>query len=222
MEDVSFRVDPGEVVGLLGPNGAGKSTCFDLVMGLARPARGRVLLGDRDVTRWPPHRRARLGLGYLAQEPSVFHGLTVRENVLAVLELGGLPRAERLCRADALLSELDLAAFADRRAERLSGGERRRTEIARVLAGDPRVLLLDEPFSGVDPRSVADLRTRLEGLRARGIGLLVADHAARDLLPMCDRAVLLLSGRIAFEGSVEALLASELARQAWLGPDFQL
>ncbi len=222
VEEVSLQVHSGEVVSLLGPNGAGKSTTFDLLVGLARPDRGSVFLCGRDVTGAPPHLRARQGLSFLAQDPTVFQGLTVRQNVLAILEIIGVSRRERGLQADALLEKLGLLPVAHTRAEKVSGGERRRVEIARALATRPRLLLLDEPFAGIDPRTVLELSARLRQLKEEGIGLLIADHGARDLLPLSDRVYLLLGGRVAFSGTVPQILESEMARQSYLGPSFRL
>lgn len=217
LDGVELEVGPGEVVGLLGPNGAGKSTCFKLIAGLDRADAGEVWLGDRRLDGLPLWRRVHLGLGYLAQEPSVFRGLTVAENVLVPLERRG--EAGQL---DALLEEAGLAHLRDAMAGSLSGGERRRLEIARCLASAPAVLLLDEPFSGVDPVAVADLQVRIRGLARRGIGVLLTDHAVREALGICDRAVLLDGGRPMVSGTPAEVAADPYARARYLGAGFRL
>jgi lipopolysaccharide export system ATP-binding protein len=220
---VSLRLQGGEVVGLLGPNGAGKTTTFRALTGLDRPDRGRVLVDGVDVSRVPMHVRARRGLGYLPQEPTVFRRLSVRDNLRAVLEATGRTRPERERRMDELLSEFGLAALSGARGETLSGGERRRLEIARALCTDPQFLLLDEPFTGLDPIAVREVQGLLRPLaRERGIGLLVTDHAARELLGICDRVYLIHDGRIACEGSPADVVASPFAREVYLGEGFQL
>ncbi len=223
VQDVSVRVAPGEVVGLLGPNGAGKTTTFRMVAGLIEPDRGTVRLGDGDLTGLPLHRRARLGLGYLPQEASVFRRLTVRDNLLVALEgLGGLSKAERLARAAALISEFKLDKVADALGETLSGGERRRVEIARSLVPSPSCILFDEPFAGVDPIAVGDLQKQIADLRHRGIGVLITDHSVRETLGICDRAYILSGGRILEEGSPAEIAASARARATYLGEAFRL
>ncbi len=219
---VSFRVGPGEVVGLLGPNGAGKTTSFNAVVGLVTPESGRVRLGDRELTGLPMHRRARLGVGYLPQEASIFRKLTVRQNFTAVLEALGVARAKRECRADELLTEFRLERVASSLGETLSGGERRRAEVARSLLSDPRYILFDEPFAGVDPIAVAELQRLIASLRARGIGVLLTDHNVREALGICDRAYVLVTGRILEEGTPAEIAASERARAVYLGEKFRL
>jgi lipopolysaccharide export system ATP-binding protein len=222
VDGVSFHVRPGEVVGLLGPNGAGKTTSFNMVVGLVTPDGGRVLLGDDDLTRLPMHRRARRGVGYLPQEASIFRKLTVRQNFTAVLEALGAPRAAREERAAALLEEFRLGKVADSRGETLSGGERRRAEVARSLLSGPRYILFDEPFAGVDPIAVGELQRLIASLRERSIGVLLTDHNVRDALGICDRAYILSAGQILEEGTPSAIAASARARAAYLGERFRL
>lgn len=222
VDGVSFTVSPGEVVGLLGPNGAGKTTSFNMVIGLVRPDRGSVRLEGREISRLAMHRRARLGLGYLPQEASIFRKLTVRENFLAVLETLGVDRAERERRAAALVEEFALGKVADALGETLSGGERRRAEIARSLIPGPKFILFDEPFAGVDPIAVHELQRLISALAARGIGVLLTDHSVRETLGICHRAYILHAGRILEEGSPERLARSERARAVYLGERFRL
>ena len=219
---VSLEVRPGEIVGLLGVNGAGKTTSFRMVVGLIRPEGGRVELLGRDVTRVPMYRRARLGLGYLAQEPSVFVGLTVEENLLAILETTAAPRAERRMRAGELLESFGLTALRRTRAGSLSGGERRRLEIARALVTSPRVMLFDEPFSGIDPIAVLEIRRIIRALKDRGLGVLLTDHNVRETLSTTDRAYMIDAGRVWKEGSSRELAADTEAKRVYLGEDFKL
>jgi len=219
---VALEVGAGEIVGLLGPNGAGKTTTFYLTVGLIRPSRGRIFLGDRELTRMPMYRRARAGIGYLPQEPSVFRKLSVRDNLRAVLETRRMPRAEREEAVDRGLQRLGLDAVATQKAMTLSGGERRRLEIARSLALEPRFLLMDEPFSGVDPISVDEVQAIIAGLRDEGIGILITDHNVRETLAITDRAYLLYEGKVMAEGDREALLADPQSRRLYLGEDFRL
>jgi lipopolysaccharide export system ATP-binding protein len=222
VDDVSFHVAPGEVVGLLGPNGAGKTTSFNMVVGLVVPEKGRVLLGDVDLTSLPMHRRARLGIGYLPQEASIFRKLTVRENFVGVLEARGVPRDEREKRARALLAEFRLEKIADSLGEQLSGGERRRAEVARSLLSDPKYILFDEPFAGVDPIAVGELQRLIGGLRDRGIGVLITDHAVREALGICGRAYILSAGALLESGTPAEIAASPRARAVYLGDKFRL
>lgn len=220
---VSIEVRPREVVGLLGPNGAGKTTTFYMIMGLVRPDEGMVLVGGRDVTYDPINVRVRMGLGYLAQEPSVFRRLTVRENILLVLEQQpGLSAAARARTAGRLLDEFNLEPIARQPAWTLSGGERRRVEIARALALDPKFLLLDEPFTGIDPRSVQELQETVRYLRLRGLGVVITDHNVRDTLAIVDRAEIIHDGQVWFTGDPAQLLESEEARRLYLGEGFRL
>jgi lipopolysaccharide export system ATP-binding protein len=222
VDGVAFHVAPGEVVGLLGPNGAGKTTSFNMVVGLVVPDRGKVTLGDHDVTKLPMHRRARLGIGYLPQEASIFRKLTVRQNFVGVLEALGVGRAERNRRADALLAEFRLEKVAESLGEQLSGGERRRAEVARSLLSSPKYILFDEPFAGVDPIAVGELQRLIGGLRDRGIGVLITDHAVREALGICGRAYILSSGKLLEAGTPAEIAASPRARAAYLGEKFRL
>jgi len=222
VDKVSFTVEPGEVVGLLGPNGAGKTTTFYMIVGLLRPDGGEVLLGGRDLTHMPMHERARAGIGYLAQEPSIFRRLTVRENVLAILQTLPMTKDAREERLAELLKELGISHLADRKAYDLSGGERRRVEIARALVIQPRFMLLDEPFVGIDPIAVADIQAIVRGLRERGLGVLITDHNVRETLNTTNRAYLLYDGRIQISGTAEELTTNEWARKIYLGENFRL
>ncbi|NOK06419.1 MULTISPECIES: LPS export ABC transporter ATP-binding protein [Myxococcus] len=220
---VSFSVAPGEVVGLLGPNGAGKTTSFNMVVGLVSPDAGRVRIGDEDLTHLPMHRRARRGVGYLPQEASVFRKLTVRDNFLAVLELQkDLDAKAREQRADTLLDEFGLTHVAESLGETLSGGERRRAEIARSLIPQPRFILFDEPFAGVDPINVGDLQRQIFLLRERGLGVLITDHNVQDTLGICDRAYIIAQGQILEEGTPAEIAESPKARAVYLGERFRL
>lgn len=222
VREVSFSVPLGEVTVLLGPNGAGKTTSFYMIVGLVRPNAGEVFLGDRRITYLPVHLRARAGIHYLAQEPSVFRKLTVAENLELILEQQGMGKAERQQRVDALLEEFRLSHLRDQPAYTLSGGERRRVEIARALAIRPRFLLLDEPFTGVDPKSIEDIQDMIAYLRSQGIGILISDHNVRDTLTITDRALILYEGRVLLEGTSEELLNSEEARRFYLGERFRM
>ena len=220
---ISLDVNGGEVVGLLGPNGAGKTTCFYMIVGLIGCDHGSIYLEKADITRDPMHRRARMGLGYLPQEPSVFRKLTVSENILAILEtrqdLGETEREEQL---HALMQELHIVHLKDATALSLSGGERRRVEIARALAAEPRFVLLDEPFAGVDPISVGDIQELIAHLRDLGIGILITDHSVRETLGICDRAYIINEGQVIAEGDPEHILNHQHVRDVYLGQDFQL
>jgi lipopolysaccharide export system ATP-binding protein len=223
VDGVGFRVSAGEVVGLLGPNGAGKTTSFSMVVGLVQPLSGSVTLDGKQMAGLPMHLRARSGLGYLPQEPSIFRKLTVRENLLAVLELKKtLSRAQREHRAAELIAEFGLTRVADSLGESLSGGERRRAEIARSLIPEPRFMLFDEPFAGVDPITVGELQNEIRRLRAKGLGILITDHNVRDTLHICDRASIIAGGRIVEEGTPEQLASSQSARAIYLGAGFSL
>lgn len=223
LKEVSLSVEPGEVVGLLGPNGAGKTTCFYLIVGLIHADQGRILLDGRDLTRLPMHARARAGLSYLPQEPSAFRRLKARDNILAILETRrDLDRQARAARCEQLLEELGIAHVADSLALSLSGGERRRLEIARALALEPRVMLLDEPFAGVDPIAVGDIKSIIAHLRDRSIGVLITDHNVRETLDICDRGYILNAGTVIASGPPAALLADRQVREVYLGADFAL
>jgi lipopolysaccharide export system ATP-binding protein len=222
LTDVSVSVAKGEVIGLLGPNGAGKTTCFYSVMGLVKPDSGRILLDGDDITGLPMYRRAILGLGYLPQETSIFRGLSVEQNILSVLELAVPDKDKRRLRLDTLLEEFGLTRLRDAPAMALSGGERRRAEIARALAAEPSIMLLDEPFAGIDPLSIADIRDLICELKKRGIGVLITDHNVRETLGICDRAYIIYDGRVLFTGSPAELVADANVRRLYLGEDFSL
>jgi lipopolysaccharide export system ATP-binding protein len=220
---VSFRVDPGEIVGLLGPNGAGKTTSFRMVLGMVRPDEGQVILRDEDVTHLPIYQRARRGVAYLPQEPSVFRRMTVEGNLLALLETMPIPRAERHARMERLVDELDLGTVRASRAEVLSGGERRRLEIARALVHDPTLLLLDEPFAGVDPITVQEIQGILRRLRAeKGIAILLTDHNVRETLAVTDRSYIIAVGEILRHGTPGVLVRDEVVRRTYLGEGFHM
>jgi len=222
LHDVSLDVHRGEVVGLLGPNGAGKTTCFYSVMGLVKPDSGRILLDGGDITDLPMYRRAILGLGYLPQETSIFRGLTVEENIIAVLEVSEPDRQVRSQRLETLLDEFGLTGLRESPAMALSGGERRRCEIARALAAEPSIMLLDEPFAGIDPISIADIRELVRELRKRGIGVLITDHNVRETLDIVDRACIIYDGQVLFQGTPDALVADPEVRRLYLGESFAL
>lgn len=222
VDGVSVRISPGEVVGLLGPNGAGKTTSFYLILGLVPPQRGRVLLNGRDITHLPMYRRARHGIGYLPQEPSIFRRMTVEENLLAILESRGMGRGEARERCAGLLHEFGLARVARTRGYALSGGERRRAEIARALASEPGYMLLDEPFAGIDPIAVGDLQKLVVRLKERGIGVLITDHNVRETLQITDRAYIISQGRIFRDGTPSELAADVEVRKVYLGENFRL
>jgi lipopolysaccharide export system ATP-binding protein len=220
VDGVSLEVRAGEIVGLLGPNGAGKTTSFNMVVGLIRPDQGSVRFQDEDITALPMHQRARRGIGYLTQEPSVFRKLSVEDNLRAILETLDVPRAEQPVRLKYLLEELDLTALAKSQAYQLSGGEKRRLEITRALVTSPRLLLLDEPFAGIDPIAVHEVKKILSRLRERGLGVLITDHHARELLRLVDRAYLIYKGKVVYQGTAEQMLNDPQAREIYLGPDF--
>ncbi len=223
VDDVALSVRPGEIVGLLGPNGAGKTTSFNMVVGLVRPDRGSVKLGERELGGMPMHRRARAGLGYLPQEASIFRKLTVRQNMLAVLELqGGLSSSQRQQSADQIIAEFGLGHVQNSLGETLSGGERRRAEIARSLLPQPRFMLFDEPFAGVDPINVGELQKEIHRLAKKGLGVLITDHNVRDTLGICDRAYIIAMGRILEEGTPAEIANSSRARSVYLGENFKL
>ena len=218
---IDLAINPGEVVGLLGPNGAGKTTTFYMIVGLIRPDGGTITLDGEDLSRCPMYLRARKGLNYLPQEPSIFRKLTVRENILAILETLSLSPAEREERLQGLLAELDLTGLAENRAYSLSGGERRRVEITRALVTSPKYILLDEPFAGIDPLAVADIGKIIAQLKAKGIGVIISDHNVRETLSVCDRAYIVNEGTILVEGTPAAIACSQIARKIYLGEDFK-
>ncbi len=222
VSDVSIAVRRGEAVGLLGPNGAGKTTVFTIIMGLVAPDAGEVRLDGHAITRLPLFERGRLGIGYLPQDASIFRGLSVKGNILAVLETQRLTKAERAARLAGLLDEFGIGHLADVNAQALSGGERRRTEIARAVAGDPVFMLLDEPFAGVDPIAVAEVKTLVRQLTQRGIGVLITDHAVRETLSLVDRAYLIHDGRVMIQGKPETIANDPDARRVYLGESFSV
>jgi lipopolysaccharide export system ATP-binding protein len=222
VDKVTVEVRRGEVVGLLGPNGAGKTTTFYLIVGLLRADRGRIVVDGKDVTRAPMHTRARIGIGYLQQEPSIFRRLTVRENILAILETLHLSAKERAERLEGLLEELNIAHLADRKGYNLSGGERRRVEITRALVTQPGYLLLDEPFVGIDPIAVAEIQDIVGRLRQKGLGILITDHNVRETLSTTDRAYIMFEGKILLQGTSQELATDPVARQIYLGERFRL
>ncbi|HTU09443.1 MAG TPA: LPS export ABC transporter ATP-binding protein [Allosphingosinicella sp.] len=222
LSDVSLGVDRGEVLGLLGPNGAGKTTCFYSIMGLVKPDSGRILLDGNDITGLPMYRRAILGLGYLPQETSIFRGLTVAQNISAVLEVAEPDKKARAERLDQLLAEFHIERLRDSPAMALSGGERRRCEIARALAANPSIMLLDEPFAGIDPISIQDIRDLIKDLKNRDIGVLITDHNVRETLDIVDRACIIYGGQVLFAGSPQDLVADENVRRLYLGESFEL
>jgi lipopolysaccharide export system ATP-binding protein len=222
VNDVSIEVKQGEVVGLLGPNGAGKTTTFYMIVGMIRPTDGKVFLDDAEITRLPMYRRARMGIGYLPQEASVFRRLTVKENIIAVLEMMKLSSAEREARCAQLMNDFGLTNIQKNKGYMLSGGERRRTEIARALATDPKFILLDEPFAGFDPIAVEDIMRIVQELRTRNIGVLITDHNVHETLSITDRSYLLFEGKILKYGSAESLANDPEARRLYLGEKFKL
>jgi lipopolysaccharide export system ATP-binding protein len=222
LSDISLTVGKGEVLGLLGPNGAGKTTCFYSIMGLVRPDSGRILMDGVDVTKLPMYRRAILGLGYLPQETSIFRGMTVAQNIDCVLEMVEPDKHTRAAELERLLDEFHLTRLRDSPAMALSGGERRRCEIARALAAKPSIMLLDEPFAGIDPLSIGDIRELVKDLKRRGIGVLITDHNVRETLDIVDRACIIYGGQVLFAGSPEALVADPNVRRLYLGESFEL
>ena len=222
VDGVTIRVEPGEIVGLLGPNGAGKTTTFYSIVGFVRPDGGKISLDGEDITRLPMYQRARKGIGYLPQETSIFRGLSVAENILAVLEARGVPKRQRQERVDELLEELNLQQRARQRADTLSGGETRRVEIARALAIEPRYMLLDEPFTGIDPRTVEDIQTIIGDLRNENLSILITDHNVRETLQITDRAYIMVDGRILTGGTAQELTSNEQVRRLYLGEKFQM
>jgi lipopolysaccharide export system ATP-binding protein len=219
---LTFAIQPGEVVGLLGPNGAGKTTAFYMAVGLIRPDEGEVFFQGQNVTRLPVHKRAKMGLGYLAQEPSVFRFLSVEENILCILETLPIPKAERMQRLDLLLDELHLGHLRKKKAVALSGGERRRLEITRALVTQPSLLLLDEPFANIDPLAVADVKHLIGILKQKKISVLITDHNAREIFSIVDRSYLIQEGKVLLAGAVDELLSNVQARRTYFGEDFRL
>jgi lipopolysaccharide export system ATP-binding protein len=219
---VSVEVNQGEIVGLLGPNGAGKTTSFYMMVGLVKPDAGQVFLDDTEITKFPMYKRAQLGLGYLPQEVSVFRKLSVEDNIMAILEMGPLNKSERETKLERLLEEFSLTHVRKNLGDRLSGGEKRRTEIARALATDPKFVLLDEPFAGVDPIAVEDIQAIVSELKKRNIGILITDHNVQETLSITDRAYLLFEGKILKSGTAEELAADEQVRKVYLGQNFVL
>ena len=222
LSDISLTVGKGEVLGLLGPNGAGKTTCFYSIMGLVRPDAGRILMDGEDVTKLPMYRRAILGLGYLPQETSIFRGMTVEQNIRCVLEMVEPDPATREAELDRLLDEFGLTRLRTSPAMALSGGERRRAEIARALAAKPSIMLLDEPFAGIDPLSISDIRDLVKDLKTRGIGVLITDHNVRETLEIVDRACIIYGGQVLFAGTPQALVQDENVKRLYLGENFTL
>jgi len=222
VKDISFQIAQGEVIGLLGPNGAGKTTSFYMTMGLITQTDGKVFLGEQDISTMPMHERARSGIGYLAQEPSIFRKLTVRENVESILEIRKLSKADIKSTTDRLLKELEITHVQDQPGMTLSGGERRRAEIARTLASDPKFILLDEPFAGVDPIAVKEIQKVIAQLKAKNLGILITDHNVRETLKITDRAYIMYDGQVLIEGDAEKLIRNKKARQIYLGDDFTL
>ncbi len=222
VNDVSISVEQGEIVGLLGPNGAGKTTTFYMVVGLIKADSGTVFLNDEDITKMPMYKRAQMGIGYLPQEASVFRKLSVEDNILAILEMTNLKKQQRLEKLESLLEEFNLNHVRKNNGDSLSGGERRRTEIARALAVDPKFILLDEPFAGVDPIAVEDIQGVVARLKYKNIGILITDHNVNETLSICDRAYLLIEGKIFKHGTAEELAANEQVRRLYLGTNFEL
>ncbi len=222
VNSISFGVKSGEVVGLLGPNGAGKTTTFYMTIGMIKPDKGQVFLDDEDITDCPMYLRARKGVGYLPQEASIFRKLTTKQNIMAILEILPISRSEREERANKLLKELGITKIANQKASVLSGGERRRLEISRALVTNPLFMLFDEPFAGIDPLAVIDIKAIIEHLKNRGIGILISDHNVRETLEVCDRAYILSDGQVVEAGSPEKIAASETARRIYLGDKFRL
>jgi len=222
VQGVSVHVNAGEIVGLLGPNGAGKTTTFYMIVGLIKPTRGKIFFKERDISGKAMFERARMGMGYLAQEPSIFRKLTVAENIMAILETRKLSARQRKQRLGELMEDLGISGLAGQKAFTLSGGERRRLEIARALVTDPAMILLDEPFSGVDPLAVYDVQEIIKSLKQRGLGILITDHSVRETLAIVDRAYLICEGRVLREGTREFLIQDEVSRELYLGPRFSM
>ena len=223
VDGVEFVLYPGEIVALLGPNGAGKTTSFYMTVGFIKPDKGKIFLGNKNITKWPMPKRAKAGLGYLAQEPSAFRKMTVKDNLLAILEFQDLSKKEQEEKANSLLAEFSLSSLANSRADKLSGGERRRLEIARSLTINPDFILLDEPFTGVDPKSIREIQLLISDLRERrGLGVLLTDHSVRETIAIADRVYLMFEGKVAFSGTPSEFAEDENVRRYYLGGDFQL
>jgi lipopolysaccharide export system ATP-binding protein len=222
VNSVSLNIDDSSVVGLLGPNGAGKTTTFYMTIGIIKPNTGQIFLDDEDITSYPIYLRARRGVGYLPQETSIFRKLTVKQNIMAILEILPIPRSEQKERAGVLLDELGIKHLGNQKANLLSGGERRRLEITRALATNPSFILLDEPFAGIDPLAVIDIKKIIRHLKKRGIGILISDHNVRETLEVCDKAYILNDGKIIESGSPQKIASSEIARRIYLGNEFKL
>ena len=222
VNSVNLNIDDSSVVGLLGPNGAGKTTTFYMIIGIIKPDKGQVFLDDEDITSYPMYLRARRGIGYLPQETSIFRKLTVKQNIMAILEILLISKSEQKERTDMLLDELGIKHLADQKANLLSGGERRRLEITRSLATNPSFILLDEPFAGIDPLAVIDIKKIIRHLKKRGIGILISDHNVRETLEVCDKAYILNDGKIIESGSPQKIASSETARRIYLGDEFKL
>jgi len=222
VDDITFTIKPGEIVGLLGPNGAGKTTTFYMVIGLVKPDAGNILLNTSEITNWPIHKRAKSGIGYLPQEPSVFRGLTVEQNIYSVLEMRKLSKAEIKEKLSKLLEEFGLLKLKDTIAIQLSGGERRRVEIARALAMDPSFILLDEPFTGIDPIAIMDIQKMIHSLSERNIGILLTDHNPKATLSITDRALIIHDGKVQVSGTKDEITKDPIAKKYYLGEEFQL
>jgi len=222
VNSVNLNIDDSSVVGLLGPNGAGKTTTFYMIIGIIKPDKGQVFLDDEDITNYPMYLRARRGVGYLPQETSIFRKLTVKQNIMAILEILPISKSEQKERTDMLLDELGIKHLADQKANLLSGGERRRLEITRSLATNPSFILLDEPFAGIDPLAVIDIKKIIGHLKKRGIGILISDHNVRETLEVCDKAYILNDGKIIESGSPQKIASSKTARRIYLGDEFKL
>ena len=223
VENLSLEISSGEIVGLLGPNGAGKTTSFQIIVGLIRPDGGSIEIDDEDISHFPIHMRAKRGIGYLPQEPSIFRSLTVEQNILAIAELRkDINKKERTALVDGLLEEFRLGQIRTRRATKLSGGERRRLEIARTLAIKPKFILMDEPFAGVDPISIGSMKSEIQGLANKNIGILITDHQVRETLEICHRAYIVNEGHVIAEGTTDTILSNRKVRQVYLGNDFSL
>ena len=222
VDNVSLEVKQGEIIGLLGPNGAGKSTSFYMIVGLIRPDSGKIILEDKEITKYPMYKRAQNGIGYLSQDPSVFRKLSVEDNILSILQLSKLSKKDQLKKTESLLEEFGLISIRKNRGDLLSGGERRRTEIARALASNPKFILLDEPFAGVDPIAVEDIQKIVSHLKDRNIGVLITDHNVQETLAITDKTYLMFEGKILKEGTPEDLAKDEMVRKVYLGKNFEL